>query len=36
VESLLKEAGITTTVDTANQYTPGQKMKYWWVLCPQA
>ncbi|GFH30624.1 HGTP_anticodon domain-containing protein [Haematococcus lacustris] len=29
VEELLREAGITTHTDTANQYTPGQKMKYW-------
>ena len=30
-EGLLQEAGFTTHTDTANQYTPGQKMKYWWV-----
>jgi hypothetical protein len=28
---LLEEAGISVTTDAANQYTPGQKMKYWCV-----
>lgn len=29
VRGLLEEAGIRSQVDAANQYTPGQKMKYW-------
>jgi len=29
IEEMLAEAGISTHTDTANQYTPGQKMKYW-------
>lgn len=33
VQQLLQEAGLSTNVDAANQYTPGQKMKYWWVFC---
>lgn len=36
MEELLRQAGITSHTDSANQYTPGQKMKYWWVGAPQS
>jgi hypothetical protein len=32
-EQLLAAAGITSRIDDTDNYTPGQKMKYWWVLC---
>ena len=28
---MLNAAGITTRIDDTDNYTPGQKMKYWWV-----
>lgn len=30
-EQLLAAAGITSRIDDTDNYTPGQKMKYWWV-----
>lgn len=31
VKSMLAAAGIKVDMDATNKYTPGQKMKYWWV-----
>ncbi len=34
IAGLLDEAGISNQTDAANQYTPGQKMKYWCAAGP--
>jgi hypothetical protein len=31
-QQLLQAAGLTCRIDDGDKFTPGQKMKYWWVM----